>query len=176
MFERGKVDSSADHGLISVEVGLEDGRQLSGKVSVPPGRTLFELLNGSSAFIEFEPFAGESMFLAKSSLRTVKLMNAGRVPPLSARLRDLDGFNPFTVLGVTNETPWDQVRSAYLTLAKTYHPDRFSSVDLPAEIQSYLAAISRRVNLAYTTLEASHLQRKETASAKQAPVYTSQRR
>ena len=46
---------------IAVEIGLEDGRKLHGKLIVPPGRVLTELLNGSAAFVEFEPIGLEEI-------------------------------------------------------------------------------------------------------------------
>ena len=55
MFDRNKTSE----GPISVEITLGDGRELKGKLTLPPGRTLTELLNGSAAFIDFEPFGGE---------------------------------------------------------------------------------------------------------------------
>ncbi len=47
----------------------------------------------------------------------------------------------------------DEVRQAYLRLAKAYHPDRYASVELPEEVRDYLSAMARRVNAAHAALE-----------------------
>jgi DnaJ domain len=141
---------------------------------VAAGRTLFEVLNGSNAFLEFEPFGGEKAYLAKSTLKSVKLISVPRAHNLSGKLREIDGFDPYGVLGVPTEAPWDQVRGAYLKLSKTYHPDRYATAELPDEVRDYLSNMARRVNAAYAALEAPHLARKEAASLRQAPIFTSQ--
>jgi hypothetical protein len=38
-------------------------------------------------------------------------------------------------------------------LSKIYHPDRFETLDLPAEVKGYLADMSRRINAAFEALE-----------------------
>ena len=70
---------------------------------------------------------------------------------------------------------WDEVRQAYLRLAKAYHADRYASVDLPGEVREYLQQMSRRVNAAYTLLKAPRLVVKK-ADMRAAPVYTSRPR
>ena len=172
MFERNKVDN-ADQGTVSVEIGLDDGRELKGKFLMAAGRTLFEVLNGASMFVEFEPFGGEREYLAKSSLRSVKLMQVPRAHNLGAKLRELDGFDPFAVLGVPTGSPWEQIRAAYLQLSKAYHPDRSATAELPEDVRDYLANMARRINAAYRALEIPHQSRKEAASIRHAPIYQS---
>src|SRR5437867_456671 len=45
----------------AVDITLQDGRELQGKLVVPMGRSLTTALNGGSAFVEFELPAGERM-------------------------------------------------------------------------------------------------------------------
>ena len=47
MFDR----SNRAEGPLNVHITLTDGRVLTGKFVVPPGRSLSEVLNSSSAFI-----------------------------------------------------------------------------------------------------------------------------
>ena len=68
MFDRG----SRSEATLNVEIILADGSQLSGKLVVPAGRTLSEVLNGSSAFIEFEPVNQPRAFIAKLALQRVQ--------------------------------------------------------------------------------------------------------
>jgi len=164
VFDRG---NSGAAGPLCVEITLQDGRELHGKLIVPVGRTLAETLNGGSAFVEFEPVAGERMFIARAALQSVKAVDIPAAPRLSAGNSD-EGFNPRAILGVGADATPKQVREAYLTLAKIYHPDRHAASDLPVEVREYLAAMARRINAAHDALEATHQRR----GAKQEAVFT----
>ena len=173
MFERNKIDTaSLQQMTVPVEVTLEDGANMRGKFIVPASRTLFEVLNNSGAFIEFEPYGCERSIVAKSSIRAIKIVNAPAASSLAGRGREIDTFDPHTVLGVSRTTPFEEVRQAYLRLTKAYHPDRYSGVELPPEVSTYLAAMAQRVNLAYAALEAP-AQVKKVAAQRAEPVYTS---
>ena len=93
MFERNRVDN-ADQGYISVELTLANGDMLPGKIVLAAGRTVIDFLNGSAGFVEFEPFDGERSYLAKSLVRSVRVLQVPRGTNLGQRLRDLDGFDP----------------------------------------------------------------------------------
>ena len=172
MFERNRIDN-ADQGTLAVTLTLPDGRQMGGKLAIAAGRSLFEALNSPAQFLDFEAFDGERTFIAKSSVTAITQIKVPRALSLQQRLRDLDGFDPHVILGTATDTPWDEVRRAYHVLAKTYHPDRYSTAELPEEVQTYLAAMARRINAAYAVLELTHTQRKHTAALRQEPIYTS---
>lgn len=173
MFERNRVDNTPEHAAVAIEATLDDGRILKGKVAIPLSKTVYDALNGNSLFLDFEPFEGDRQFIAKSSLRAVKLLSVGKPPNFSARLRDMDGFDPLTILGLPRGAGWEDVRSAYHRLAKTYHPDRYENADLPPEVRDYLAQMVRRINAAYAALEAPQQATKLAAASKTAPIYTS---
>jgi hypothetical protein len=139
---------------------------------VPASRSLFDVLNNQGSFIEFEPYGGERSILAKSTVKAVRIVNVPPAQSLSARLRDIDNFDPFSVLGVERGAAFEDVRHAYLKLAKLYHPDRYSGVELPTEVHDYLSAMARRINTAYASLEAP-VQTKKAAQQRAQPVYTS---
>lgn len=164
MFNRGNSGAS---GPLSVEITLQDGRELHGKLIMPPGRTLTEMLNGGSAFVEFEPTAGERMFIARSALQSVKPIDMPAAPRLPTGSPD-EGFNPRAILGIGADATRQEIRDAYLRLAKIYHPDRYAAADLPAEVSEYLAAMVRRINAAHDALESTQQRRAE----KQEPVFT----
>ena len=172
VFERNKIDS-VEQGLLSVELTLADGRVLAGRVALPVARGLADFLNGGAAFLEFTPFEGERTFIAKSTLAAVRPLDVARPTGLVQRTRDMDEFDPRGVLGVSPETPFEEVRQAFLKQAKVYHPDRYSNVELPVEVAAYLAAMARRINAAYAALEQPHVARKQAAALRQEPVYTS---
>lgn len=174
MFERNRIDTAAHQQqvCVPVEVTLEDGDLVRGKFIVPASRTLFDVLNNPGSFIEFEPYGGERSILAKTAVKAVRLVNVPPAQNLGARLRDIDHFDPHTVLGLERGAPFEEVRQAYLKLAKLYHPDRYAGVELPPEVRDYLSAMARRVNTAYAALEAP-VQTRKAAQQRTQPVYTS---
>ena len=170
MFERNKVDN-IDH-AVPVELVTLDGETLKGRLAMAQGRNVLEVLNGPGAFIDFEPWGGERTFLAKASIRNVCMVNVPRAQNLNQRLHDLDGFDPHAILGLVSTASFDDVKAAWHRLAKVYHPDRYSSAELPPEVRDYLANMARRVNAAYAALEAP-MQATRRASHRAQPVYTS---
>ena len=93
MFDRGNKGGEAQ-GPAPVEITLEDGQELKGRLSLPPGRTLVDVLNGTATFVEFEVNGGERMYIAKSALHCVKPMNVPAAPDLWAGPTDGSGFDP----------------------------------------------------------------------------------
>ena len=175
MFERNRVDngSNSQHQCaIPVELTLDDGEVLTGQFMISAARAFGDVLNGESQFFEFEPFGGDRRYIAKQAIRSVKVLVVGSANGLNAR-RPVEGaFDPYAALGLKSDAEWDEVRHAYLRLAKTYHADRYASVELPGEVRDYLQAMSRRINAAYVALEAPRNIIKKV-SMRAAPVYTS---
>jgi hypothetical protein len=166
MFDRRKSDRA--EGPACAEIMLANGRELKGRFNVPQGRTLIEVLNGASSFIEFEPFGGDLMLIAKSALQAIKPINVPSAPSLSAGSRETDAFDPYAVLRIDRDAGAEDVRKAFLDLAKTYHPDRYTTVELPSEVRAYLAAMARRVNAAHDAVQETLKAR----AARQEPVFT----
>jgi hypothetical protein len=167
MFNRGKNDKS--DGSAYAQVTLDDGHELKGRFTLTPGRTLPEMLNNASAFIEFEPFDGERILIAKSALQSIKQKDAPGVPNLLTGSNS--GFDPFAVLRIDRDAGAEEARRAYLGLSKIYHPDRFATVALPPEVMSYLAAMASRVNAAYDEVQDA-IKRREELAPRQEPVFT----
>ncbi len=172
MFERNRVDN-VDQGYVSVELVLNGGQILVGKAVIAAGRTIIDFLNNTAAFVEFEPYDGDKTFLAKSNIRSVRVLQVPKGTNLAGRLRDLDGFDPWQILNLQRGTTWEETRIAYHRLAKIYHPDRYATAELPEEVKTYLSGMARRVNAAYSALEAAQAQKRQYAGAKQEPIYTS---
>ena len=153
MFERNRIDNAPETSAIPVEIALADGTVSKGKLLVPMGKNVADALNGTSSFIEFEPYGGERSYLSKAQLASVRLVGAPKASDLQARLVDVGDFDPYRILGVTAASTREQVRAAYFALAKAYHPDRYATAELPGEVRDYLAAMVRRVNAAYAALD-----------------------
>lgn len=58
--------------------------------------------------------------------------------------------DPWTVLGLAPDSPWPQVRRAYLDLVQVWHPDRFAG---DVRLQAKAAQTMARINIAYGVLE-----------------------
>jgi DnaJ-domain-containing protein 1 len=154
MFERNRVDNAAQLRTVEVELTLDDGQTIAGRIKFPVSRSLTDALNGQDYFIDFEPFVGETLFLAKSSLRAVRRLNVPAGRALPAQNPDV-GFDPLQVLGVEAGADAESLRQAFVQKSKAYHPDRFAHVELPEEVREYLQAKARRVNAAYDILQAA---------------------
>jgi hypothetical protein len=167
MFERNRIDNVPEASAVPVEVTLTDGSLCKGKLFVSMGKTVADMLNSTGLFVEFEPYGGERSFLAKAQLANVKPIGIPKAPRLDPRARDLDGFDPYAVLGIAAGASREDIHRAYVGLAKTYHPDRYAAAELPEEVREYLAIMARRINAANAALEVPAHKR----AARQEPIF-----
>ncbi|RTL72555.1 MAG: J domain-containing protein [Hyphomicrobiales bacterium] len=153
MFERLTAES-VNPLAIPVEIRMTDGGIAKGKV-VASGvnRSLADVLNGPGNFVEFEPYGGEPAFLAKTRIAEVRPLGVPKGINLKARLAASEPLNPHAVLGVPANAGYEQIRKAYVALAKAYHPDRYATAELPPEVLEYLFTMVRRINAAHAALE-----------------------
>jgi hypothetical protein len=172
MFERNRIDNVPETTAVPVEITLADGSLAKGKLHAAMGKTVADALNGTGGFIEFEPYGGEKSLIAKAQVAAVKPVGVPKAPRLDIRLKDADGFDPHAVLGVAQGAGREEVRQAYVALAKAYHPDRYATAQLPPEVGEYLSAMARRINAAHAALEVP--ERKKAALAE--PVFTTRQR
>ncbi|MDX2287510.1 MAG: J domain-containing protein [Hyphomicrobiaceae bacterium] len=172
MFERNRVDNFKQdrETAVPVELTFDDGRVVRGRFLVPSERPIYDVLNGSGHFMDFEPYGGDRELIAKSCLRAIRLMNVPKATGLADRGRSED-FNPFEVLGLERGADWPTIREAYHRLSKLYHPDRYAAAELPDEVLSYMATMARRLNAAYAALEEPHQVKREIARARTEPIY-----
>jgi hypothetical protein len=175
VFERNKVDNSRDITAAAAQIELDDGRKISGRFLIPRSKALVEVLNGPAQFIEFETYDGDPELIAKSSIRSLRMISApsGRHP--KSFIKDVDNFNPYEILGLEKGASRAAVRTAFLTASKTYHPDRYSSAELPDEVLGYLEAMARRINAAYEVLLDETARAEDFASRRTQPIYQSSR-
>jgi len=172
MFERNKVDSVLTN-AVPIEITTDGGEVLGGRLLIAAGRTLVEVLNGPGAFIEFEPWGGEAVLVAKSSLRTIKIIQIAKAENLNARVLAAESFDPYSVLGVPPGVGFEEVKNAWHRLSKAYHPDRYASAELPQEVVGYLSAMARRINAAYAALETTLVGSRRAVAMRSAPIFTS---
>lgn len=65
-----------------------------------------------------------------------------------SHLLELEGRDPYTVLGVTETTPRAEIRRAYLAKVRAYHPDRVDPF-----LQSVAQEMLKLFNRAWETIE-----------------------
>ena len=152
---------------VPVSIQLPDGAILECKVFVAPNGRVSDLLNDERDFLPIETADG---FLALSKSRIMQLKLRGPEPnrprneePGYRRNAADTGFrrpadawssDPYEVLGVTEDAPWEVVRAAYLARLKTAHPDRLRSMGVDASLIDAGKELSQRLNGAYATISA----------------------
>ena len=154
MFERNRVDRipDAEKTVHHVALTLRDGSDITGRVLISAHRGLMDELNGANSFIEVDTYSGERVIVAKGMIRQARNVDMPKTEQLAKRMRQLEGFDPLTLLQLKPGAGHDEVRTSYHRLAKLYHPDRYRSLDLPKEISDYVSAVSVRLNAAYAAL------------------------
>ena len=98
MFDRSRTDNVRQVKTAVAEIRVDDGRTLSGNVVFSSNGTLFDALNGNEAFLDFEAFDGQREYIAKSTSRAVRLIQAPAKPALSETKSNR--FNPYAILRV----------------------------------------------------------------------------
>jgi len=137
---------------ILVTVTTSDGTVQQGNLIIGQTSDLLRTLNGDGKFLEFESMSGEKRFIAKNALAQIEPSDIPKVKKLIANSDIGKDFDPFKILKVGPDADAKTIHSAYLERVKSYHPDHFSSVDLPKEMAEYAENMVRLVNTAYKTL------------------------
>ena len=134
-----------------VTLTFTDGTTDAVSVRLPLTSKLHDALNNADTFLDVINAAGKQYFVAKALIASVELIEVPKASQLNMHRRsaDRDRFDPYEVLGVAREAEPDAIRQAYHVKVKAYHPDRFSSLDLPREMKDYAAAMLVRINLAF---------------------------
>lgn len=64
--------------------------------------------------------------------------------------------NPYTVLGVSKDTPLPEIRKAYRRLMSQHHPDKLVSKGLPEEMVRVANRKTHEIRKAWKTIQAQH--------------------
>ncbi len=172
MFERNRVDNISGRRQCTADVELRftDGRVVSGKISLPSTRQVFDELNAEGGFLDFTPYDGPRELIAKAMVASARPLDVPRAARLNAPA-GAEEFDPYRVLDVAPGADWTEIREAYHRVSKLYHPDRYSNTDLPPEVADYIHAMSRRINAAFSALEKPFQVKREIARYKSEPIY-----
>jgi DnaJ-domain-containing protein 1 len=152
MFERQHTAATAPTQRVSITLTMTDGQTMRGNLRLPLSGRIFDAMNNPDQYFDLETLEGERLFLAKHSVRKVEGFKLPKTDQL-ARPNDRGVFDPYAVLRLPKAASPQAVRESYLTLARTYHPDRFAGIDLPPEMRDYVNAMLTRINVAYQALQ-----------------------
>ena len=147
MFER------APENRMPVVVITNDGETIQGSVRMTLSNKLSDAINGVEPFFDFVSAGGERFFIAKHTVRRIETFEAPRADQLGRREKTMTDFDPYQILGLAKGAPPAAIKQAYHKLARSYHPDRFAGIELPAEMHEYATAMLARINLAYRQLQ-----------------------
>ncbi len=139
-----------------VHLTLASGKTMMVSLKLPLSGKLADALNSPERYLDVLGPEGEQFFVSKDMVHRV----APADPPkaslnMNRRSSDQPSFNPWAVLGVTRDASAEDIRNAWLSLVKMYHPDRYANLELPPEMKEYAAAMLARINVAHDQLAAS---------------------
>ena len=137
---------------IPVTVKLGDGSAQQGKMIIAMTSDLPRTLNSESSFVEFEDMTGARCFFAKHALAQVTPTDIPKARKLDPGTDSDEDFNPYRILKIAPGSDPQTVQAAYHKQAKRYHPDRFSSSELPEEMARYADNMCRLINAAFQVL------------------------
>jgi DnaJ domain len=134
-----------------VALTRRDGSIMTVSVKLSMTNRIADLLNGPDQFLDILTPEGEQLFVAKSDIAGVRLVNVPRANQLNLQRRywDKATFDPYAVLRIPKGASPDEIRQAYNQMTWLYHPDRLSALELPEEMTKYASVMQVRINLAY---------------------------
>ncbi len=98
----------------------------------------------------------EAMFLAR--VAEIFKLDDEHFAQIEARHIHPDGMDPFAVLGVTKNTPFDEIKRRYRELAKKSHPDNLRARGVPDEFMAIAGERMSKLNLAFEAIEKLQVQ------------------
>lgn len=135
-----------------VEIVCIDGSVLRGNLVIAATSDLVRTINNDVRFLHFEAIDGETRFVAKDAVAQIVPREVPKAVSLNPR--DDVSLDPYALLGLKPDATLSEARTAYIRMTKRYHPDQFSSVQLPDEVSRYLSSMLARSNSAYTMIRA----------------------
>ncbi len=145
------IPKSANFSRALVAMTLKDGSSVNVSVKLTMTNRIADVLNGADQFLDIVTAEGGQMFVAKSDVRNVRLLDVPKANQLNLQRRSSDraAFDPYAVLKLPRSATPDDVKAAYHKLTRLYHPDRIGALEVPDEMLEYARAMQVRINLAY---------------------------
>jgi len=159
MFEKNRASNiTAATVRIAARITLNSGECVAGHLVASGSGRLAEALNSPAPFIEFQTLSGQTRHVNKLAIVSLDPVEAPNADQLARRNADAAAFDPYAVLGVSCTATPEQLHEAYVSLVRTYHPDRYAAAGLPREVTDYIAAMSKRINAAWEIVSRSQTQ------------------
>ncbi len=136
---------------LAVEMTLDDGKIERGRL-IGKFQTLGENLAADGGFLEIEAGDGRLTYVSKSVIRKISEISMPVADQLTQKMAAAKVGEAHAILGVSPQASEEELMTAYRELTKAYHPDRFASMQLPAEMPDYAEAMRRRINAAFDEL------------------------
>lgn len=141
---------------VLVNLTLKDGRAIMASLKLSMSGKLNDTLNNADRFLDVLGADGEQFFLSKDLVQQVAVSNPPKASlNMNRRASDATAFNPWAILGIPRGATADDIKVAYRSMVKMYHPDRFANLELPPEMKEYASAMLSRINIAHDQLAAS---------------------
>ena len=139
---------------IEVSVRMLDGAVIRGSLLQGQSANSLEgVLSKETPFLEFVSKDGQRKFIAKHQIAYVEPVEP-LIKPILASQKDSRYTDAFSMLGVQKNCTFDEAKLAYHQLAKQYHPDNYSGMTLPSEVERYVTDMFRQINTAFTEVRA----------------------
>lgn len=142
MFELTSHYDQPKKAKILVELVMDDGSLMKGRVEVPVEGGLGVILNGLNQFIELVTYDNELHFVSKDSVRSMRPVQVPEEESLPSKLKNFLRTDPHQVLGVDKDADGEEIEAAYQRQLKNFH-----------EILDYLDTSYKGLNSAYKQLE-----------------------
>ena len=140
---------------LAVEMEIDGSQRMLGSVFVNQQQRLPDLLNDDRAFLPFETSEGLIKIIRKSTIRCVTPMNQITLPTATN--------DPYEILGVAPSIADEELKTIYHRKVQEMHPDRLTSMGLPAEFTQLANDKLARINDAYDRICEQRRSRPATA-------------
>lgn len=128
---------------VEVEVHLDDGSQLLGKLGVAQGERVSDLMNDQRQFLPVETSTGNIVILRKAVI--------AKVVPLDQHMDKGKGkaTDPYEILGIPRNINDEDLNRSYRRLSVENHPDKLQASGLSSDFVEMATSRMIRINDAY---------------------------
>lgn len=142
---------------VEVQVDLDDGKQIVGKLALSQDQRVSDLLNDDRLFLPLKTSGGIVVILRK--------MVINKVVPLDQQIEQDKVSDPYKILGVSQNLSDEKLKEVYHELCSKNHPDKVQSSGLSDQFLELANSRMLRINDAYERILA--MRRAETANDQQ---------
>lgn len=135
---------------IPVILTLVGGEVLRGSVPSGASASLAFELNREGLFLNVRTGDGQIRYVAKSTIAQVVEGTERKTASLPEPAQDR---SPYKVLKVKEGASVEEIRQAYVKLARIYHPDSYQSDSTAPEVAEYVTKMFQHITAAYAAIK-----------------------